>query len=376
MDTNLLKTIETIYDCVGNQFDHQKALRSFGLAVDNTGLILTEIWPLIGKANVLAVHNIPEDAVKAMISSFVSIENNSMLQNLPKIPVGVPVLRRAFVSDEEHFASAMYKKTSEPWELHSEGVSIFSKGLISVIACGFVRKPNQSEINAETISRMAIISKHYLKAMKIHTKLDRLQTALLSSSDILDLVDFGIILYDKNKEIVQVNSAAQRVLDKMDGLSITKSGLKIFDREAQKEYADILDANFDNKRAAASLNGGLVTVKRPSRQKPFGLLTIPMDISNNDTNPRGIATLIFDHSAKKVTAIKHFATVYGFTKVESRLALEIAQGTSLEEYAQKFKVSLHTVRVQLRALFSKTGVTRQGELVSLLLRSTSGLNLK
>lgn len=371
-----MKTIETIYDCVGSEFDHSKALKSFSMAIDNTGFILIEIWPLFGKATVLAAHNIPQDAVDAMTSSFVSIENNSMLQNLPKIPIGVPVLRRAFVSDEEHFSSAMFKKTSQPWGLHSEGVSIFSKGLMSVLACGFVRRSNQVEINAETISRMAIINKHYQKAMTIHTKLDRLQTALLNSSDILDLVDFGIILYDSNKKLVQMNSSAQRILNKMDGLSVSESTLKIFDRDAQKKYNDILDENFDSNRPMASLNGGLVTVKRPSRLKPFGLLTVPMDINPCDINPRRIVTLIFDHSAKKITAIKHFATVYGFTKTESRLALEIAQGTSLEEYALKFNVSTNTVRAQLRTLFSKTGVTRQGKLVSLLLRSTSGLNLK
>lgn len=56
----------------------------------------------------------------------------------------------------------------------------------------------------------------------------------------------------------------------------------------------------------------------------------------------------------------------GLTGAEARLAAELGEGTRVEQIAQTFGISRETVRSQLKAIFSKTGVHRQVELVSLL----------
>jgi DNA-binding CsgD family transcriptional regulator len=51
----------------------------------------------------------------------------------------------------------------------------------------------------------------------------------------------------------------------------------------------------------------------------------------------------------------------------------LAQGESPREIADRLGVSVGTLRIQLKAIFSKTGVRRQAELVRLLLLSPAGL---
>jgi len=58
---------------------------------------------------------------------------------------------------------------------------------------------------------------------------------------------------------------------------------------------------------------------------------------------------------------------FGLTKAEARLALRLAEGSSLASAAQAFNVKLTTVRSQLQQVFAKTGTSRQTELVALLL---------
>jgi DNA-binding CsgD family transcriptional regulator len=59
---------------------------------------------------------------------------------------------------------------------------------------------------------------------------------------------------------------------------------------------------------------------------------------------------------------------FGLTPAERRLAIEVASGVSLRESADRLGIAYHTARTQLKAVFGKTGVSRQAELVALLAR--------
>jgi DNA-binding CsgD family transcriptional regulator len=59
---------------------------------------------------------------------------------------------------------------------------------------------------------------------------------------------------------------------------------------------------------------------------------------------------------------------FGLTPAERRLAVEVASGVSLRESADRLGIAYHTARTQLKAVFGKTGVSRQAELVALLAR--------
>ncbi len=56
-----------------------------------------------------------------------------------------------------------------------------------------------------------------------------------------------------------------------------------------------------------------------------------------------------------------------------RLLLALAQGATLQEFADQRGVELSTLRSQLKNLFAKTGKTRQSELIRLALMAETGL---
>lgn len=63
---------------------------------------------------------------------------------------------------------------------------------------------------------------------------------------------------------------------------------------------------------------------------------------------------------------------FGLTKAEARLALHLAEGSSLASAAQAVGVKLTTIRSQLQQIFAKTGTSRQSELVAMLLSRAYG----
>jgi len=61
----------------------------------------------------------------------------------------------------------------------------------------------------------------------------------------------------------------------------------------------------------------------------------------------------------------------GLTPAESELAKLLVQGDSLSEAAEKLNRSRATARVQLAAIFDKTGVHKQHQLISHILHIAS-----
>jgi DNA-binding CsgD family transcriptional regulator len=62
--------------------------------------------------------------------------------------------------------------------------------------------------------------------------------------------------------------------------------------------------------------------------------------------------------------------LFDVTPAEARVALALGEAASVDDAARRLGVSRETVRSHLRAIFSKTGVSRQSALV----RSLAGLS--
>jgi DNA-binding CsgD family transcriptional regulator len=90
--------------------------------------------------------------------------------------------------------------------------------------------------------------------------------------------------------------------------------------------------------------------------------------SKNPAVRKRLASLRAALKGREERRTEHMVKTWGLTPTEARLALYLAEGLSVAVYAQSFEVSVGTVRSQLKAIFAKTGVNRQGALVRLVPR--------
>jgi DNA-binding CsgD family transcriptional regulator len=65
---------------------------------------------------------------------------------------------------------------------------------------------------------------------------------------------------------------------------------------------------------------------------------------------------------------------YGLTRAEVRLSMFLLEGDSLKEAANSCCVTYNTAKSQLKIIFWKTNVQRQGELIRLLLNTGGAVN--
>ena len=89
------------------------------------------------------------------------------------------------------------------------------------------------------------------------------------------------------------------------------------------------------------------------------------------------AAIVFisDPAQQQTISPEILSILYGLTRAEARLAQELAMGKTLDEISDIYHVSKHTLRTQLKSIFSKTGLKRQSDLVRLILGGPATLNL-
>jgi DNA-binding CsgD family transcriptional regulator len=68
--------------------------------------------------------------------------------------------------------------------------------------------------------------------------------------------------------------------------------------------------------------------------------------------------------------------IFDLTPAEAAVTRRLTAGLSLEDAASSLDISRNTARAHLRSIFSKSGITRQTELVRLVLSSAALLGEK
>ncbi len=106
---------------------------------------------------------------------------------------------------------------------------------------------------------------------------------------------------------------------------------------------------------------------RPSGH-PLAVYGLPLAGDMPDLFQRARAILVIvDPEARRDVQSELLAQAYGLTPAEIRLATALAAGDELRDIAERYSISLHTARAQLKALMAKTATRRQSELVALLI---------
>ena len=115
--------------------------------------------------------------------------------------------------------------------------------------------------------------------------------------------------------------------------------------------------------------GGMVMIGRPSGRAALRILVTPVARHQVLLGPEGAAACIFvtDPERFPVPSSGHVQQVFGLTAAETRVAMAMLDGKTVEALADELCISRNTARTHLQRLFAKTGTTRQADLIRILL---------
>ncbi len=214
-----------------------------------------------------------------------------------------------------------------------------------------------------------------LRAALAGLQRDARRDALPAVSQALDYVALGIILLDRQANVVFANRAARTLSSEADGLFM---GTALGSARAA-ETQDLKEAI---RRAPSSAEDGEAHVAclrftRPSGRRDLLLLVCPLSrpMGDGDPNDPVAIVLVSDPERRPHVPADVLASLFGLTPTEADIALRLAEGNRLSDIAAQLNVSQTTIAYHMRNLFQKTETNRQADLVALVLAGPMAMAL-
>jgi len=186
----------------------------------------------------------------------------------------------------------------------------------------------------------------------------------------LERLPFGIVAFDATGAVCYVSTLAAAILKEEDGLSLRGTSLRTDSNAEASKLSDLISSKsaLRNQENAGCVKA--LTISRPSGARPYILQIFPrvFRAAGNGAGAAGAMLFIFDPEGHSEIDGEWLRTLYGLTPAEAKLATLFSIGLSPIEAAQELGITVNTARTHLKRLYSKTGTSRQPELVHLLAR--------
>ena len=219
---------------------------------------------------------------------------------------------------------------------------------------------------------------HIKRALNLHLSIHQDRKVISLYSRAMAQLMVGVVVLDKDSNVIECNPAATAILDMQDGLRVTGKQLEAtYGNDNRKLQRLIKDALSHDEGSQMALTEA-VSISRPSGQLSWGVVvqSISPDQWTEGKQRPAVAVFLRDTEGKTQPPVKLAQQLFQLTPAETMLAIQLANGLSLEEAAEALNIRRNTARAHLRSIFSKTGVRRQTELVRIFLNSVAWLGAK
>lgn len=223
------------------------------------------------------------------------------------------------------------------------------------------------------IERFAVLHGHLNRALAIGARLGSLACVQQLNADLLNRSDAAVVLLDSQRRIAFLNSAAEELKSRDDGVQLCAQGIRLKNESESAQLQRLIGQAIGTLSREGRASCEVMRASRSSGRRPYGVRV--MSVSRSPValtlfRP-AVCVLIIDPDRPTGPAVPHLQKLFNMTGAEARLALRLANGDSLRTAAQQLGITYGTARTRLAQLFEKTSTRSQSALVRLLLTLTA-----
>lgn len=339
-------------------------------ASGNRGVILNSLRPDRSSPEGGSALADPNDwAVTAYSEQFFSLDP------FVNLPPGKVIALEDILSDDELIASDYYQHYLQPIDLFRIlGVDTMEPdGMLARLR--FSRRRSESKFSAQDRALLEKITPHLRRAMEIYARLSRMTSQRDVYADTVDQLSVATIILDELGRVLDTNTVARKLLKEADGFTLRGEHLQVEGRDINKDLQQALATVIAAQQRGETSVVKVLRLPRSKERSALALLIRPIPASQWGEGQSSPCAAVFlsDPDLREPASQHILGELFQLTPAESNLAILLSRGLSLAQVSQTQSISQHTARAQLKAIFSKTGVSRQAELVRLVLKSVASL---
>ncbi|MGL4489930.1 MAG: helix-turn-helix transcriptional regulator [Rhizobiaceae bacterium] len=217
-----------------------------------------------------------------------------------------------------------------------------------------------------------LLSPHIRRSLMIGDMLDDGNYKLSLYRDILDRITTSVMIVSPGAKLAYANSAAEKML--RDG-----GNIKVKNGELQTTYpafaaglrAALDRACSENDIDIGNFGNGIPLPGKDGHTAVCYVLPMGMSDHRRSLGPGHAAVFISAAGSSLPPSLETLSALSGLTSREARIALTVADGTTLADAATKLGISIHTMRTHIAHIFQKTGTNSQ----QALMKFVSGLSM-
>jgi DNA-binding CsgD family transcriptional regulator len=251
----------------------------------------------------------------------------------------------------------------------------------------YVSEPGGLECNLGLVNRadgvrlgdrhkrfMQAIKPHFQQALTLFSRIHRDRSELDVLTETLDRLTIATFMIDAKRRLIRTNGEARRLIEAGGSFRAVDGRLTLTGRTDALRLRETLDQAIASRTPGA--DGGFVRAFRCQDGAHEGLGVLVRAIPRERAGPVDIgpAVVVYATDAGRTASFQGLvAALFDLSPSEARLAALLTQGMTLNEAAAETGLTESTVRSYSKKIFAKLGVSRQTDLVRLILRSVAML---
>lgn len=302
-------------------------------------------------------------------------EGQFVLDPFVDLPCREVVTLQEYLCSEQLLASEFYHIIMEPQGWYDFlGLDIREEGELDVrFRVGRYR--GAAAFGEQEKALVYTLLPHLERSIRLQARISRIERERAVYAGAVEQLQVATIILDEHKQVLSTNAYAQQLLGAGIGASMKDNRLQLEDKQANEELAELLDAVKLARVEADSLAARAMQVPKGDGSGDLGLIlrSLPASEGVEGRGSPSFALFLSDPQHAAYPPQQIIARLFSLTPTEANLAMLLANGLTLDEAAAESSVSRNTARTHLRAVFAKTGVSRQSGLVRLILSSVAPL---
>jgi DNA-binding CsgD family transcriptional regulator len=300
---------------------------------------------------------------------------NPFMDDVPNLDTGDQIYASSRPQYSTLLDSEFYNGWLKPQGLIDATLLVVEKSLNNMTTLSNIRSDDQGLFDEPAMARIRLLYPHLRRAVLIGRAFEDQRRRLANDAAVLDSLAAGMFLLGVRGELMQANAAGEAMLQARSPLKTTNGRLELAVPAANRALHAALAAGRDGDVGLGGRGTSIPVRGEEGAGDEVILHLLPLNAARQHSinAGEGAAFVLFARRIDRsdTAAVATFAERFGLTPKEAAVLQTIVEVGGVPQAADVLGLSPATVRTHVTAIFDKSGVRRQADLIRLLMEMKS-----